>query len=115
MEKFGKAQPVKRVEVCAVLTGEGRYVDGHRAWPTRCMPISSASPVRRVITARVADAAEQTVCTAVLTIKDWKLPAWISSRPQRCCRNRNGQQGAKPVRPHACQGPCAFVGNLLRW
>ena len=27
MEKFGKSQPVKRVEDVRFLTGEGRYVD----------------------------------------------------------------------------------------
>ena len=71
MEKFGKSQPVKRVEDVRFLTGEGRYVDDIA--PTDALhAYFFRSPVAHgvITTLGVTDAAEAEGVHAVLTIED---------------------------------------------
>ena len=76
MEKFGKSQPVKRVEDVRFLTGEGRYVDDIA--PTDALhAYFFRSPVAHgvITTLDVTDAVEAEGVHAVLTIEDLEAAA----------------------------------------
>ncbi|UWQ55172.1 xanthine dehydrogenase family protein molybdopterin-binding subunit [Leisingera caerulea] len=112
MEKFGKSQPVKRVEDVRFLTGQGRYIedaapaDALRAWVLR-------SPVAHgVITAlHTEDALEAEGVHAVITLAELEAAGISVSMDGTTVKNRDGTSGASPERPMLARNKVRYVGE----
>ncbi len=114
MEKFGKSQPVKRVEDVRFLTGEGRYVDdiapenALHAFYLRS-PMAHAEITSLDVTeARAADGVR-----AVLTVADLEEAGLDVSIEATVMPNRTGGMGAAPLRPVLAKGRVRFVGEPI--
>ncbi|WP_341234106.1 xanthine dehydrogenase family protein molybdopterin-binding subunit [uncultured Sulfitobacter sp.] len=112
MDKFGKSQPVKRVEDLRFLTGEGRYVDDI-APENSLHAYFYRSPVGHGVIASldVSDAREADGVHAVLTIDDLEASGMDISMDGAILKNRDGTDGAKPLRPMLAKGRVRFVGE----
>ncbi|WP_172295956.1 xanthine dehydrogenase family protein molybdopterin-binding subunit [Pseudoruegeria sp. HB172150] len=112
MEKFGKSQPVKRVEDLRLVTGHGRYVDdivpdgALFAYYFRS-PVAHAEIVS--IDVSEAKAAEGVAC--VLTSEDLESHGMDIGMAGSQAPNRDGSQGAAPLRPMLAKGRVRFVGE----
>ena len=112
MEKFGKSQPVKRVEDVRFLTGQGRYIedaapaDALRAWVLR-------SPVAHgmISALNVEDAREADGVHAVITLADLEAAGINTSMDGSLVTNRDGTKGASPERPMLARGRVRYVGE----
>jgi carbon-monoxide dehydrogenase large subunit len=114
MEKFGKSQPVKRVEDTRFLTGQGRYVDdiapegALRAYVFRS-PVAHA-----VITTLDVDAAKAAPgVRAVITQADLEAAGLDPTMTYTQVSNRDGSKGAGPERPVLAKGRVRFVGEAV--
>ncbi|WP_227269748.1 xanthine dehydrogenase family protein molybdopterin-binding subunit [Roseobacter weihaiensis] len=112
MEKFGKSQPVKRVEDIRFLTGEGRYVDDI-APDTALFAVVFRAPVAHAtITALDVSAARAAEgVRAVLTADDLKAAGIDHSMSSSIIKNRDGSMGAAPRRPVLAEDRMRFVGE----
>ena len=114
MEKFGKSQPVKRVEDTRFLTGQGRYVDdivpegALRAYFLR-------SPVAHAVLKGidVSAALEAPGVHAVITQADLEEAGLDAQMTYTCAPNRDGTQGAAPKRPLMAEDRLRFVGEAV--
>jgi len=114
MEKFGKSQPVKRVEDIRFLTGTGRYVDdiapdhAYHAFVFR-------SPVAHgVITELdVSDAESAEGVKAVLTGESVAAAGVNLAMAGALVRNIDGTRGASPERPLLALGRVRHVGEAV--
>ncbi|MFY0309445.1 xanthine dehydrogenase family protein molybdopterin-binding subunit [Leisingera sp. D0M16] len=112
MEKFGKSQPVKRVEDVRFLTGQGRYIedaapaDALRAWVLR-------SPVAHGVISglNVEDAREADGVHAVITLADLEAAGINTSMDGSLVTNRDGTKGASPERPMLARDRVRYVGE----
>ncbi len=112
MDKFGKSQPVTRVEDVRFLTGEGRYVDDIA--PDQALhAYFFRSPVAHgVITGLdVSDAAAADGVHAVLTVDDLEAAGMDISMVGAVLKNKDGSEAAKPLRPMLAKGKVRFVGE----
>ncbi|SEW25799.1 carbon-monoxide dehydrogenase large subunit [Cognatiyoonia koreensis] len=114
MDKFGKSQPVKRVEDVRFLTGAGRYVDDiapHDALHAFVM----RSPVAHgVITALdVDDAREMPGVVAVITGQDLLDAGVKVDISGGAVTNRDGSKGVKPLRPVLALDRVRHVGEAV--
>jgi carbon-monoxide dehydrogenase large subunit len=112
MEKFGKSQPVKRTEDVRFLIGEGRYVDDIA--PANALQVFVfRSPVAHaVITALdVTDAKEADGVHAVYTIADLEAAGLHIGMRGTTVKNRDGSDGAAPMRPILAKDKLRFVGE----
>ncbi|MFS4582857.1 xanthine dehydrogenase family protein molybdopterin-binding subunit [Phaeobacter sp. C3_T13_0] len=114
MDKFGKSQPVKRVEDVRFLTGQGRYLedvapaDALRAWVLR-------SPVAHgTITHLDLDmACEAEGVQAVLTLADLEAAGLTVGMDGAVVTNRDDSKGAAPERPMLARTRVRFVGEPI--
>ena len=112
MDKFGKSQPVRRMEDQRFLTGRGRYVDdiapegALHAFVFRS-PVAHA----RVTALDVSAAAEAPGVALVLTAADLVAMGATNSMETDPVENRDGSRGAWPVRPFLAAGRVCFVGE----
>ncbi|WP_264210127.1 xanthine dehydrogenase family protein molybdopterin-binding subunit [Leisingera thetidis] len=112
MDKFGKSQPVKRVEDVRFLTGQGRYIEDTapagslRAWVLR-------SPVAhgRITALNVEAAREAEGVHAVITLEDLEAAGIDVSMDGTTVKNRDGSRGASPERPMLARGRVRYVGE----
>lgn len=112
MDKFGKSQPVKRVEDIRFLTGQGNYIEDAapagalRAWVLR-------SPVAHgVITAlHTEDALEAEGVHAVITLAELEAAGINVSMDGTTVKNRDGSEGASPERPMLARNRVRYVGE----
>ncbi|WP_204113491.1 xanthine dehydrogenase family protein molybdopterin-binding subunit [Shimia biformata] len=112
MEKFGKSQPVTRVEDRRFLTGAGRYVDDIA--PRGALhAVVFRSPVAHarisgldVTEARAADGVH-----AVLTCADLEAAGMNVAMFAILVDNRDGTKAAAPVRPILARDRVRFVGD----
>ncbi|KIC12909.1 xanthine dehydrogenase [Leisingera sp. ANG-M1] len=112
MEKFGKSQPVKRVEDTRFLTGQGRYIEDAapagalRTWVLR-------SPVAHgVITAlNVEDARESDGVQLVITLADLEAAGVDVCMDGVTVKNRDGSDGASPERLMLARDRVRYVGE----
>ena len=112
MEKFGKSQPVKRVEDVRFLTGEGRYVDD--ITPAGALhAFFFRSPVAHGVIngIDVDDAAAADGVHAVLTIADLEAAGMDIAMKGAVLKNRDGSDAAKPLRPLLAKGKVRYVGE----
>ncbi|MGV6850444.1 MAG: xanthine dehydrogenase family protein molybdopterin-binding subunit [Marinibacterium sp.] len=114
MDKFGKSQPVKRVEDVRLLTGQGRYVDDI-APADALHAVFLRSPVAHVdITALdVDDARAAPGVHAVYTVADLEAGGVDIAMTASLVDNRDGSKGAAPLRPVLAKGRVRFVGEPL--
>ena len=105
MDKFGKSQPVKRVEDVRFLTGHGRYVDdvapdgALRAFVFRS-PVAHAE----ITTLDVEAAREAEGVHLVVTSEDLLAAGIDTGMSGALAPNRDGSKGAAPKRPVLAEG-----------
>ncbi|WP_027244222.1 xanthine dehydrogenase family protein molybdopterin-binding subunit [Leisingera daeponensis] len=112
MEKFGKSQPVKRVEDVRFLTGQGRYIEDAapagalRAWVLRSPVAHGVISALDVEDARAAEGVH-----AVITLADLEAAGIDTSMDGSLVTNRNGTKGAAPERPMLARDRVRYVGE----
>ncbi len=112
MDKFGKSQSVRRTEDVRFLTGEGRYVDDIAPGDALHAVFFRAPVAHGVITELdVSDAAEAEGVHAVLTCADLEAAGMNVAMPGARIKNRDGSDGAGPVRPMLARDRVRYVGE----
>ncbi|MCP4209645.1 MAG: xanthine dehydrogenase family protein [Shimia sp.] len=114
MDKFGKSQPVKRVEDTRFLTGKGQYVDD-LAPKTALHAYFLRSPVAHGVVTEldVSDAREADGVACVLTQADLLAAGLEANLPGTQVVNRDGSKGAKPERPLLAAERVRYVGEPI--
>ncbi|MDO6730279.1 xanthine dehydrogenase family protein molybdopterin-binding subunit [Marinovum sp. 2_MG-2023] len=114
MDKFGKSQPVKRVEDARFLTGQGRYVDDI-APENALHGFVFRSPVAHgaITTLNVDDAREADGVHLVVTLDDLEAAGVHVGMAGATVPNRDGTRGASPERPVLARGRLRFVGEAI--
>ncbi|MEP2533918.1 xanthine dehydrogenase family protein molybdopterin-binding subunit [Shimia sp.] len=114
MEKFGKSQPVKRLEDSRFLTGQGRYVDdiapegALHAYFLRS-PVAHADITELDVSdARAADGVK-----SVLTQGDLMAAGLDATLSGELVKNQDGTKGASPERPLLAKGRVRYVGEPI--
>ncbi|MBM9595298.1 xanthine dehydrogenase family protein molybdopterin-binding subunit [Roseitranquillus sediminis] len=114
MEKFGKAQAVRRVEDVRLLTGAGRYVDdiaprgALHAFVFRS-PVAHA----RIVELEVEEARAAPGVQLVLTLEDLLVDGVDPHISATVATNRDGSKGAQPRRPALARDRVRYVGEAL--
>ena len=114
MDKFGKSQPVTRVEDQRFLTGAGRYVDDIA--PTDALiAFVFRSPVAHAqITSLDVSAAKASEGVAgVYTLADLEAAGLNVAMKFSTVDNRDGSKGAAPERPILARERLRFVGEAI--
>jgi Aerobic-type carbon monoxide dehydrogenase, large subunit CoxL/CutL homologs len=112
MDKFGKSQPVKRVEDTRFLTGAGRYVDdiapesALRAYVLRS-PVAHGT----IATLDVTEARAAPGVHLVVTGQDMLDAGYDTAMNATLTKNRDGTPAAAPKRPTLAEGRVRFVGE----
>ena len=112
MKKFGKSQPVKRLEDARFTTGLGRYVDDI-APEQSLFAYVFRSPVAHaeIVGLDVSVAAEAEGVRLVLTVADFETAGIDISMAASLVKNRNGSTGAAPLRSVLAKSRVRFVGE----
>ena len=114
MEKFGKSQPVKRVEDVRFLTGHGRYIEdcapegALRAWVLRSPVAHGMISELDLEEAREADGVHM-----VLTLADLQAAGMTTTMDATVVKNRDESDGAAPARHMLADGRVRFVGEPI--
>ncbi|QBF31136.1 xanthine dehydrogenase family protein molybdopterin-binding subunit [Thalassococcus sp. S3] len=112
MEKFGKSQPVKRVEDVRFLTGHGRYVDDIVPEGALYAFVFRSPVAHGVITELdLEDAREAEGVHLVITAQDLEAAGVDLAMAGTVVKNRDGSEGAKPMRPLLAKGRVRHVGE----
>jgi carbon-monoxide dehydrogenase large subunit len=112
MEKFGKSQPIKRVEDVRFLNGTGRYVDdivpsgALRAYVLRSTVAHGDITRLDIADARAADGVHM-----VLTLADLEAAGLNVAMNADIITNSDGTRAAAPERPILARGRVRFVGE----
>ena len=112
MDKFGKSQPIKRFEDQRFLRGEGRYVDdiapkdALRAFVFRSPVAHAEITGLDVSAARAAEGVH-----AVYTCADLEAGGMNVGMSFTTVKNRDGSEGAGPLRPVLAKDKLRFVGE----
>ncbi|SHF05435.1 carbon-monoxide dehydrogenase large subunit [Litoreibacter ascidiaceicola] len=112
--KFGTAQPVKRLEDSRFLTGHGRYLDDTVPSGALFGFVFRSSVAHAEITEldiTEAEAAEGV--HLVLTADSFVAAGGTNKMGASIISNRDGTQGAAPVRPILATGRVRFVGEAI--
>lgn len=114
MEKFGKSQSVVRVEDVRFLTGHGRYVDDI-APKDALVAFVLRSPVAHadITELDVADAREAEGVHLVMVAEDLEAEGVQLDLQGSTVKNRDGSNGASPVRPLLAKGRVRHVGEAV--
>ncbi len=114
MEKFGKSQPVKRVEDVRFLTGQGRYVDDVAPEGALHAYVFRSSVAHAEITGLVLDDARVAPGVHLVLGADDLARAGISEGLlANIITNRDGSKAAAPRRPLLAEGRVRFVGEPI--
>jgi carbon-monoxide dehydrogenase large subunit len=114
MDKFGKSQPVKRVEDVRFLTGQGRYVDDTApkgalyAYFLRSSVAHGHLGALDLEAARAADGVHLVVSCADLEAAGMDVAMGFST-----VKNRDGSTGAAPERPLLARDRVRHVGEAV--
>ncbi len=114
MEKFGKSQPVTRVEDQRFLTGQGRYVDD--VAPNGALYavfVRSQVGHGALSGIDVADARDMPGVHAVITADDLAAAGVVLDLAGHQVTNRDGSKGAFTHRPILAQGRVRHVGEPI--
>ncbi|MGM0740126.1 MAG: xanthine dehydrogenase family protein molybdopterin-binding subunit [Pseudomonadota bacterium] len=112
MEKFGKSQPVTRLEDGRFLTGQGRYVDdiapkGALVAHVLRAPVAHA----RITGLDVEEARAAPGVRLVLTAEDLAAAGITEAMAFNTVKNRDGTPAAAPRRPILAEDRVRFVGE----
>ncbi|MEO0866366.1 MAG: xanthine dehydrogenase family protein molybdopterin-binding subunit, partial [Pseudomonadota bacterium] len=114
MEKFGKSQPAKRREDVRFLTGEGRYVDDIApANALQCFVFRSPVAHAVITELNVSDARAADGVVAVYTLADLEAAGMNVGMQGATVKNRDGTDGAAPMRPILAGDRLRFVGEPI--
>ncbi|MCF6445080.1 molybdopterin cofactor-binding domain-containing protein [Nereida sp. MMG025] len=113
MEKFGKAQPVARVEDVKFLTGAGRYVEDIAPQGALHGFVLRSAVAHARIAVDVAEARRADGVALVLTAQDLADAGIVNDIPASIVRNADGSKGAAPARPILAQTHVRFVGEPI--
>ncbi|WP_428928422.1 xanthine dehydrogenase family protein molybdopterin-binding subunit [Marinibacterium sp. SX1] len=114
MEKFGKSQPVKRVEDQRFLTGTGRYVDDIAPdGALHAVYLRSPAAHATILSIDVEDARAAEGVAAVYTVADLEAAGVDISMPATVVPNRDGTMGAEPLRPMLARDKVRYVGEPM--
>mgnify|MGYP000017635924 FL=1 len=114
MDKFGKSQPVKRIEDVRFLNGTGRYVDdiapenALRGYVFRSSVAHADIDTLDVSEARTAAGVHLVLTAADLAEAGFTEGLWGTTVP-----NRDGSMGAAPFRPILATDTVRYVGEAL--
>ncbi|SFR56308.1 xanthine dehydrogenase family protein molybdopterin-binding subunit [Litoreibacter janthinus] len=112
--KFGTAQPVKRREDTRFLTGDGNYLDDTVPAGTLFGYVFRSSVAHAEITELdVTDAEAADGVHLVLTADSFEDAGGVNKMGASIITNRDGTQGAAPVRPILAKGRVRFVGEPI--
>ncbi len=112
MEKFGKSQPVKRVEDQRFLTGQGRYVDDIAPAGALHAYVFRSPVAHGVIKSIGVDTARESEgVAAVYTCADLEAAGVNVGMNFSTVKNRDGSDGAGPLRPVLAKDKVRFVGD----
>ncbi|MEQ6204033.1 xanthine dehydrogenase family protein molybdopterin-binding subunit [Sulfitobacter sp. HNIBRBA2951] len=112
MEKFGKSQPISRVEDLRFLTGEGRYVDDIAPDGALATYIFR-SPIGHGVISEldVSEAIAAEGVHLVVTCADLEAAGVNIAMAGATVKNRDGTQGAAPLRPILAKDKVRYVGE----
>ncbi|MEM6590211.1 MAG: xanthine dehydrogenase family protein molybdopterin-binding subunit, partial [Pseudomonadota bacterium] len=112
MEKFGKSQPVKRVEDVRFLTGAGRYVDD-LAPANALVAYVFRSPVAhaRITSLEITEAFAAEGVRAVFSAAELEAAGMTIAMNGAVVENRDGTKGAAPMRPILAKDKLRYVGE----
>lgn len=112
MDKFGKSQPVTRVEDIRFLTGRGRYIDDI-APQGALHAVFLRSPVAHadIVSLDLDDARAAPGVHLVVTEDDLLAAGIDTAIPGAVVSNRDGSKGAAPKRPVLAKGRVRYVGE----
>ncbi|WP_406644900.1 xanthine dehydrogenase family protein molybdopterin-binding subunit [Aliisedimentitalea scapharcae] len=114
MEKFGKSQPVTRVEDTRFLTGQGRYVDDVAPAKALYAHVLRSPVAHGVITALDLDDARQADgVQMILTLADLEAAGIDVGMSGTTVKNRDGSKGAAPERPMLARDRVRYVGEPI--
>lgn len=114
MEKFGKSQPITRVEDQRFLTGQGRYVDDIAPAGALFAVFVRAQVGHGVLTGIDADDARAAPGVhAVLTADDLLAAGMVLDLAGAQIKTRDGGKGAHTRRPILAQGHVRHVGEPI--
>ncbi len=114
MDKFGKSQPVKRVEDVRFLTGAGRYVDDIVPEGALTAFVFRSPVAHATITALDVDQARGAPGVhAVYTLGDLEAAGMHVGMHFVPVKNRDGTTGASPERPILARDKLRFVGEPI--
>ncbi len=112
MDKFGKSQPVSRIEDVRFLTGTGRYVDDIAPEGALHAFVFRSPVAHAEITALDTTAAKAAPGVAlVLTAAEAEAEGVTLGLDATVVPNRDGSKGAAPERPFLAKGRVRFVGE----
>ncbi|SMX49594.1 xanthine dehydrogenase family protein molybdopterin-binding subunit [Maliponia aquimaris] len=114
MDKFGKSQPVKRIEDVRFLTGHGRYVDDIAPENAlRAFVLRSPVAHGEITHLDVSAAREAEGVHLVVTAEDLRAAGIDTGMAHNRAPNRDGTKGAAPKRPVLAEGRVRFVGEAM--
>jgi carbon-monoxide dehydrogenase large subunit len=112
--KFGTAQPVRRREDTRFLTGDGLYLDDSVPSGALFSFVFRSSVAHAEITELdVSEAEAAEGVHLVLTADSFKAAGGVNKIGAAIISNRDGSQGAAPVRPILATGRVRFVGEPI--
>jgi len=114
MEKFGRSQPVKRVEDVRFLTGKGRYIADQIPEGTLSGYVVRSSVAHgRILSIDVAAAERAEGVHLVLTAERLIEAGVRIDMSGARVTNIDGTKGARPERPILARGKVRYVGEAL--
>ncbi|MEC8581832.1 MAG: xanthine dehydrogenase family protein molybdopterin-binding subunit [Pseudomonadota bacterium] len=114
MEKFGKSQPVKRVEDIRFLKGEGRYIDDIADENAlHCVFFRSSVAHGDITSLDVSEARAAEGVHLVLTADDLAEAGVTKGLVTSMVPNHDGTTGPTPRRPVLAEGRVRFVGEPI--
>ncbi len=114
MEKFGKSQPVKRVEDVRFLTGHGRYVDDIVPAGALFAAFVRSTQAHGVLgDIDLEEARQAPGVKLVLSQTDLEAAGLEASIDATLMKNRDGSMGADPLRPWLAKDKVRHVGEAI--
>lgn len=114
MEKFGRSQPVKRVEDVRFLTGAGRFVDDIAPEGALFAQFVRSNVAHGDITVLDLDEARAAPgVQLILTQEDLESAGIDATMDFSTVKNRDGSPGAAPPRPILAKGRVRHVGEAI--
>jgi carbon-monoxide dehydrogenase large subunit len=112
MEKFGKSQPITRVEDARFLTGKGRYVDDiSPEGALHAYVFRSSFAHGEISELDITDAATSDGVHLVFTCADMEAAGVDIGIDGAVVKNRDGTNGASPLRPMLAKDRVRYVGE----